>query len=84
MMGGEHLLTLAHIPGAVAVALADPVEASLEWGRACAGGPVDTYLDHRRLLERDDLDAVIIATPNMTHAALLADVLATNLSLIHI
>jgi len=29
---------------------------------------VDTYTDYRRLLERDDIDAVSIATPNHTHA----------------
>ncbi len=34
-----------------------------EWGRR-----VDTYTDYRRLLERDDIDAVSIATPNHTHA----------------
>jgi len=82
MMGGEHLLDLAHVPGAVAVALADPVESSLEWGRACAGGPVDTYSDYADLLARDDLDAVVISTPNMTHAAVLDDVLATDLAVL--
>ncbi|MEX2307278.1 MAG: Gfo/Idh/MocA family oxidoreductase [Pirellulales bacterium] len=30
--------------------------------------PVDTYTDFRRLLERHDIDAVSIATPNHTHA----------------
>ncbi|MCH7752665.1 MAG: Gfo/Idh/MocA family oxidoreductase [Planctomycetes bacterium] len=34
-----------------------------EWGHR-----VDTYTDYRRLLERDDIDAVSIATPNHTHA----------------
>lgn len=80
MMGGEHILDLAHIADAEVVALSDPVDSSLEWGVACAGRPVATYNDHRRLLERDDLDAVVIASPNFTHAALLADVLATDLA----
>jgi predicted dehydrogenase len=44
------------------------------------GKPVDTYHDHRDLLARDDLDAVVIASPNFTHAALLADVLDTELA----
>lgn len=34
-----------------------------EWGRE-----VDRYTDYRELLERDDIDAVSIATPNHTHA----------------
>jgi predicted dehydrogenase len=80
MMGGEHILDLAHIADAEVVALADPVASSLEWGVACAGRPVHTYSDHRAMLQRDDLDAVVIATPNFTHAAVLADVLATDLA----
>lgn len=32
------------------------------------GRSVDTYVDYRRLLEQDDIDAVAIATPNHTHA----------------
>ena len=32
------------------------------------GRDVDTYSDYRLLLERDDIDAVSIATPNHTHA----------------
>ena len=80
MMGGEHILDINHIADAEVVALADPVQSSLDWGVACAGRPVDTYADHRTMLQRDDLDAVVIATPNFTHAAVLADVLATDLA----
>lgn len=82
MMGGEHALDLAHLPGAEVVALADPVEASLEWTSACVGHRVDTYRDHRALIERDDLDVVVIATPNDTHRAILNDVLATDLAVL--
>lgn len=80
MMGGEHALNLAKIPDAEVVALADPVESSLAWGTACVGHPVATYLDHRDLLARDDLDAVLIASPNFTHSSLLADVFETDLA----
>jgi len=34
-----------------------------DWGRS-----VETFSDYRRLLEREDIDAVTIATPNHTHA----------------
>ena len=80
MMGGEHILDLVSIADAEVVAISDPVSSSLEWGVACAGHPVDTYHDHRQLLARDDLDAVVIASPNFTHAALLADVLDTDVA----
>lgn len=32
------------------------------------GRKVDTFVDYRKLLERDDIDAVSIATPNHTHS----------------
>jgi len=82
MMGGEHALDLARLPGAEVVALADPVAASLEWTTACVGHRVDTYDDHRGLIERDDLDVVIIATPNDTHRRILDDVLATDVAVL--
>ena len=80
MMGCEHILDIAKIDNAEVVAISDPVQTSLDFASACAGRPVDAYHDHRALLERDDLDAVVIASPNFTHAALLADVLATDLA----
>jgi len=80
MMGGEHILDLNHVEDAEVVALADPAPASLDWGVECAGRPLATYADHRELLARDDLDAIVIAAPNFTHASLLADALATDLA----
>jgi myo-inositol 2-dehydrogenase / D-chiro-inositol 1-dehydrogenase len=89
MMGCEHIANLVHLgqadalDGIVAVevvALADPTPRSLEWGVAAAGHLVDTYADHRALLARDDLDAVVIASPNHTHIDVLRDALATGLA----
>ena len=81
MMGGEHLLNLASIPDAEIVAISDPNGESLEWGLAGAGGVgVGVHRDHRELLERSDLDAVVIASPNMTHVDVLADTLRTDLA----
>ncbi|MEI6403346.1 MAG: Gfo/Idh/MocA family oxidoreductase, partial [Actinomycetota bacterium] len=62
------------------VAIADPVESSLDWGRHAAGAPVAAYAHHRHLLARDDLDAVVIASPNHTHTTVLRDALATDLA----
>jgi myo-inositol 2-dehydrogenase / D-chiro-inositol 1-dehydrogenase len=87
MMGGEHILDLNHVEGASVVALADPVESSLEWGLGCvAAGPdgdaarqrTAVYSDHRDLLAAPNVDVVIITTPNHTHAAVLADALGTD------
>lgn len=82
MMGGEHLLDIAHLDDAVAVALADPNEQSLEWGRACAGHDVATYTNHLAMLERDDLDVVLVATPNHTHRSVLDDLWETDLAIL--
>ena len=87
MMGGEHILDLNHVEGAAVVALADPVDSSIEWALGCVeAGPggaeakarVATYSDHRDLLADPDVDVVVITSPNHTHAAVLADALATD------
>jgi predicted dehydrogenase len=76
MMGCEHLKNLAAIDDVEVVAVADPSPTSLEWARLVAeGAALDTYADHRDLLVRGDLDAVVIASPNMTHEAVLLDVI---------
>ena len=82
MMGGEHMLVLQHVDGAEVVAIADPVEASLDWGRACTTPDIWTTNDYLQLLARDDLDAVVISTPNFTHVDVLNDALATDLAVL--
>lgn len=81
MMGIEHLRNLEVLPGATVTAIADPNVPSLEAALAAIPEPGDvaTFADHRALLESGRCDAVVIASPNMTHAAVLDDVLATDL-----
>ncbi len=87
MMGGEHILDLNHVDGAEVVALADPMATSIEWALGCiARGPggeaasaqTAVYGDHRDLLADSNVDVVVITSPNYTHAAVLADALATD------
>ena len=87
MMGGEHILDLNHLDGAQVVALADPVATSIDWALGCVAAGSDgeaakertaTYSDHRELLADPHVDVVIITSPNHTHAAVLADALATD------
>lgn len=82
MMGGEHMLVLQHVEGAEVVAIADPVESSLDWGRACTSTDIWATTDYRQLLARDDIDAVVISTPNYTHINVLDDALDTDIAVL--
>jgi len=74
MMGIEHMLNLRLLPDAEVTAIADPHATSRKWGRDTAGPNAEIYEDHRELLARAPVDAVIVATPNHTHARVLEDV----------
>jgi myo-inositol 2-dehydrogenase/D-chiro-inositol 1-dehydrogenase len=80
MMGCEHIRNLMEIDDARVVAIADPDERSRGWGALCCGEDPDleVYRDHREMLERADIDAVVVASPNHTHARVMADVFATD------
>ena len=78
MMGREHIANVSHLPGAEVAALADPHRQSLEAARALAP-QADRFSDYRDLLDAEVCDAVVVATPNMTHADVLGDVLGTDL-----
>ncbi|MCA9513266.1 MAG: Gfo/Idh/MocA family oxidoreductase [Myxococcales bacterium] len=74
MMGIEHMQNVALCEGARVVAVSDPHEPSLGWARLTAkqqGLEIATFADHRDLLARGDVDAVVVASPNHTHAAVL-------------
>jgi predicted dehydrogenase len=78
MMGIEHIKNIALTPDACVTALADPHEASRGWGRQTAGPDVEVYENHRELLRRAPVDAVVVSTPNHTHRAVLDDVFRTE------
>lgn len=84
MMGCEHLLNLRQIPGSEVVAIAEPHPTSREWARACWPEEVPFFDDHRSLLAAVDaghlaVDAVVVATPNHTHAEVCADLVGRPL-----
>jgi predicted dehydrogenase len=78
MMGCEHIRNLLLVPGVQVSAIADPDERSRGWGRLAAGAEVDVYSDHRELLAKAAVDAVVIASPNHTHFEVLQDVFRTS------
>lgn len=81
MMGCEHIRNIAAIPGAEVTAIADPNERSQVWAQKACPDSWSPYIvsDYRDLLARDQVDAVVIATPNHTHGDILADVFETDL-----
>ncbi len=79
LMGCEHIRNLALVDGVEVAAIADPHEPSHAAALRALGREVAAHADYRELLARRDLDAVVIASPNHTHAAVLDDVFRTRL-----
>lgn len=75
-----HLPSLSTYPRAEVVAIADPSPERL----AQAGerfGIAGQFTDYRAMLDRGDLDGVVVATPHATHFAIAADVLSRGIGL---
>lgn len=79
-MGREHLLNLHALGGAEVTAIADPHGPSREAAFTLVDGWRPRLFDrHEDLLASGLCDALVIAAPNHTHAAVLRDALATPL-----
>ncbi len=74
MMGFEHIRNIALLDDARVTAIADPNGPSRDFGRKTVGHAVQVFDDYRDLIRCDEVDAVVISTPNFTHARILDDV----------
>ncbi len=81
-MGREHIENLRALGGARVTALADPAPDSLSQAAALLGDATPCFAHHRDLLESGLCDAVIIASPNVTHVDVMRDALATSLHIL--
>ncbi len=54
-------------------ALCDVYKPNLEQAAALVGGDVDTYGDYRRVLDRKDIDVVVVATPDHWHCPIVIE-----------
>lgn len=76
-MGWYDLTDLMNHPGMYCAALCDVDSKVLESKAAEAaklwGNRPDTYTDYRRILERKDIDAVVIGTPDHWHCLIMTD-----------
>ena len=82
MMAIEHIANLALTPGAVVTALADPVASSLDRAAAAVGHDVARFGDAAALAASGLCDAVVVASPNFTHAEVLPPLMAANLHIL--
>jgi len=77
MMGQEHIRNLAVLGDIEVTAISDTDPGMRAAGSALAP-TARVFDDHRALLAADNVDAVVIATPNYTHRAIMEDALATD------
>src|SRR5262245_5171500 len=82
MMGYEHILNLKLLPEAEIAGMTDPTAQSIVMAQAVLGDAlketVRVYPDRAALLGDPDIDAVIISSPNFTHAEILRDVVKSG------
>jgi myo-inositol 2-dehydrogenase/D-chiro-inositol 1-dehydrogenase len=75
MMGIEHIENIDALEGAVVTAISDPDPASRSRGKTAAGvSEAAVFVDHRDLLASGLVDAVVLSSPNFTHAEILHDI----------
>ena len=78
-MGREHISNIKVMGGATVTAISDPHKPSIVAALEMVPG-AKVFSDHRALLDSGLIDAVVIATPNDTHADVLKDALATDIA----
>ena len=75
---GRRVLAAFRELGSPAPAVCDVYQPNLAKGIEAADGGAQGYGDYRRILERDDIDAVLIATPDHWHVPMMLDAVSAG------
>lgn len=78
MMGHEHIRNAALLDDAEVVAIADPHSESRWWSQQVSPRTLREYEGVEGILEDPEIDALIIASPNHTHRAVLEPIFETD------
>jgi predicted dehydrogenase len=76
--GSYHLDNFKKMSGVRAIMAADCYDGHLAWAKETTAGAIETTRDYHALLNRKDIDAVVIATPDHWHARMVLDSLAAG------
>src|SRR5215207_9296326 len=76
--GGRLAAAAMGITGVEILAAADLYDGRLERAREVAGPSVQAIKDYRRILERREVDAVVVATPDHWHVPMARDAIAAG------
>ena len=78
MMGHEHIRNVALLDEAEVVAIADPHSESRWWAQQVSPRKLREYEGVDALLEDEEVDAYVVASPNHTHRAVLEPIFETG------
>jgi predicted dehydrogenase len=82
LMAQEHIRNLALVDGVHVTALVDPVSSSLDWAESTLGHHAARFADVPAMLAGAPPDAVIVASPNYTHHAVLQPLFGTGIHIL--
>jgi len=80
MMGCEHIRNLVAMDDVDITAVADPNEKPRRWASKVCGDRFSPRIheNYQDILDADDVDAIVIASPNFTHINIMRDVYKTD------